>query len=280
MSWMEDLLTFVLHRNGVEHSPQRRKLNLVGAQLTDDPINGWTTVYIGDMNDWKGSVRAATTADLSATRTGNTLTASGNGNINTLGGIDSITDLDIDDLVLVKNEVSGADNGIWRFVDLGSVSTPWVMQRATLADESVEVTPGLTTYVEEGTVNGRTTWRLRTTSVVLNTTALSWESMVVNPCVSINQADSPYTVKLGQRVVLANPILAPITVLLPPAAEWRYGEIQVKDAAGNASAQTITIDPNGTEQIDGAATYVISTDYRGVTLYSDGSAIRVLNRSS
>ena len=47
--------------------------------------------------------------------------------------------------------------------------------------------------------------------------------------------------------------------------------IVIKDAGGNASANNITIDTEGGETIDGQATYVSSTDYESITLYSDGT---------
>jgi hypothetical protein len=39
----------------------------------------------------------------------------------------------------------------------------------------------------------------------------------------------------------------------------------------NASANTITIDPNSTETIDGALTFALSTQYASVTIITDGS---------
>lgn len=278
MTWMEDLLTFVLHASGVEHSPQRRKLNFIGAQLTDDAQNEWTTVYIGNTNDWKGSVRVATTADLSATRTGNTLTAIANGNINTGGGIDGVTTLAVGDLFLGKNEAAGADNGIWRFTDLGTAATPWTADRATLANESVEVTPGLTTYVEEGTANGGSTWQLKTTNVILNTTVLEFKSLTSIGYDLISNADSPYNANLALRTILADSALGPITVNLPPAADWEGETFYIKDSGGNAAAQTITVNPDAAETIDGAVLYNITNNYRSVAAYSDGAAIHIVNR--
>jgi len=277
MTWMADLLSFVLHSSGVEHSPQRRKLNFVGAQLTDDATNEWTTVYIGNTNDWKGSVRFATTQDMSATRTGNVLTASGNGNINTLGGIDGGTVV-LDDLVLFKDEAAAADNGIWRFTDLGSPSTPWTAQRATLADESVEVTPGLTTYVEEGYYNAQTVYQLITTGITLNTTALVFRRLDDSDFQEINWSFSPYTAIVAKRRIVVNLTSAsPVTIYLPPAAAWKGTSFWVKDM-DNAGLNSITIDASGSEQIDFAATYVINVRRRGVELYSDGTRIWVMNR--
>jgi len=65
---------------------------------------------------------------------------------------------------------------------------------------------------------------------------------------------------------------AAVTALTLPTAQTKSGRlIIVKDAAGNAATNNITIDTQGSETIDGAATYVINTNYGKVTLYSDGS---------
>ena len=45
----------------------------------------------------------------------------------------------------------------------------------------------------------------------------------------------------------------------------------IKDAGGNATANTITIDTEGSETIDGAATKVINANYGVVELYCDGT---------
>lgn len=48
-------------------------------------------------------------------------------------------------------------------------------------------------------------------------------------------------------------------------------EVIIKDAGGNANTNNITIDTEGSETIDGAATYVINTNYGIVRLYCDGN---------
>ncbi len=63
-----------------------------------------------------------------------------------------------------------------------------------------------------------------------------------------------------------------VTINLPAAATVGAGAMFViKDEGGSASLNNITIDPNGTEQIDGQATYTINTDGGSVTIYTDGS---------
>jgi len=123
--------------------------------------------------DPKGSVRAATNAALPAnTRTGNVLTASANG---VLTAIDTTVTLIVGDRLLVKNEATGANNGIYTVTSVGAVGAPWSLTRAIDADVSADVTSGLYCFVEEGTVNANAGYVLTTANpIVLNTTALSF----------------------------------------------------------------------------------------------------------
>lgn len=119
--------------------------------------------------DLKASVRAATTANLVATRVGSILTADANGALPAIDGVALI----VTDRVLVKNQVTGADNGIYTVTDLGSGGTPYVFTRASDADVSADVTTGMFSHVEEGATQARQRWALITAMpIVLNTTAL------------------------------------------------------------------------------------------------------------
>jgi hypothetical protein len=106
--------------------------------------------------DPKDSVRIATTANLSATYSngtsgvGATLTNSGTQAAFT---IDSIVGVQ-GDRVLIKDQATALQNGIYTITTVGTVSTNWVLTRAVDADQDPEVTPGAFTFVEEGTVNG------------------------------------------------------------------------------------------------------------------------------
>jgi hypothetical protein len=146
--------------------------------LSGDPVNALhaaTKQYVDNMAtglDIKGSVRAATTAVLPTnTRSTNTLTASVNGALPAIDGITMV----VGDRVLVKNEATSANNGIYTITSLGAVGAPWTMLRATDADGSPasEVTSGMFTFVEEGTTNADTGWVLTTNNpITLNTSSL------------------------------------------------------------------------------------------------------------
>lgn len=105
--------------------------------------------------DCKQSVRVASTASI---------TLSG---LQTLDGIA----LAAGDRVLVKNQSNATDNGIY-------VAATTVWKRSTDADESGEVTPGLTVVVESGTSQADSIWQLVTDGeIVLGTTALSFQNI-------------------------------------------------------------------------------------------------------
>ena len=103
--------------------------------------------------DVKASVRATTTANITLSGT------------QTIDGVVLIAG----DRVLVKDQSTGSQNGIYVVVSGGA----WT--RATDADTSTEVTPGMFTFVEEGTVNADSGWVLSTNSTItLGTTSLAF----------------------------------------------------------------------------------------------------------
>jgi len=133
--------------------------------------------------------RVATTAGLAATRTGNVLTASANGLLNT-AGIDTVKTLAVSDRVLVKDQTDAADNGIYTITNLGAAGAPWVMTRATDADASAEVIQGIWVMITAGRINIGLLCALTTANVItLNTTGLTWEFPSLDPCINGLAAD-------------------------------------------------------------------------------------------
>ena len=100
--------------------------------------------------DVKASVRLATTANLSANynNSGGTLTNSGSNAALSLDGVTVVAG----NRILVKDQSSGAENGIYVVTTVGDGSTAWVLTRAEDANASAEMTGGVFTFVEEGTV--------------------------------------------------------------------------------------------------------------------------------
>jgi hypothetical protein len=105
--------------------------------------------------DAKPSVRVATTANLAATYSngtagvGATLTASSNGALS-LDGVSPV----VNDRILVKDQSTAAQNGIYKVTTVGDGSTAFVLTRATPEDQPAELSGGSFVFVEEGTANG------------------------------------------------------------------------------------------------------------------------------
>lgn len=110
--------------------------------------------------DWKESVRLLSDTNIDIA-TGGLLT------------VDSVLTV-AGDRVLLVGQSTASENGIY-IADSGA----WV--RSEDANASAEVTAGLVTSVTEGTVYEKQTWKLITPdTIVLDTTALSFELMPVN----------------------------------------------------------------------------------------------------
>jgi len=145
-----------------------------------DIVNKLYVDSVANGLDWKDSVRACTD-------TGEDLTgAPYNGTYSAVGGtagtgeftgvdltnaVDGIT-LGLDDRLLVKNQGTGTQNGIYIVTTAGAAG---VLERAADSDTDADVTAGNATFVEEGTVCADTAWVITTDDpITLNTTAIVW----------------------------------------------------------------------------------------------------------
>lgn len=125
----------------------------------------------------KSACKYATTAalptvvyDNGASGVGATLTGAAFGALS----IDSAAP-SVGDRVLIKNQVSGQQNGIYVVTVAGSVSAAFVLTRSTDFDQTSEVTTGDAVYVSAGTVNDNTTWQMITDgTITIGTSSLTF----------------------------------------------------------------------------------------------------------
>ena len=91
------------------------------------------------------------------------------------------------------------------------------------------------------------------------------------PSVTLASPSTDYTISTtsgSEEIYILTPS-ADINVNLPAASTAGSGyKYQIKNMA---SANSLTIDPNSTETIDGSSTYVISNQYESITIVTDGS---------
>lgn len=111
-------------------------------------------------------------------------------------------------------------------------------------------------------------------NVSAGTGSINLDSGLIVSTTSLSNADTPYTV-LGTDYFLACDTGAGVLQVTLPAATAVAGRTYViRDVGGSASASNITINGGGTNLVGGgaaAATKVLSADYSGATVYSDGT---------
>jgi hypothetical protein len=153
------------------------------AAASDAATKGYVdTVAVG--LSVKTSPRVATTANLTATYVngasgvGATLTNSG-----TLAAlvVDGVS-LASPDRVLVKDQASSVQNGLYTVTTVGSGAVAWVLTRATDYDTAGEVVSGTYTVVTAGTTNTGTMWIMtQSAAITMGTTPIVFTALAVAP---------------------------------------------------------------------------------------------------
>ena len=101
--------------------------------------------------DVKASVKVATTGNLTATYNNGTGTLTNSGTQAAIS-IDNRT-LSLADRVLVKDQSTGAQNGIYTVTTVGDGASNWVLTRSSDANTAELLTGGSFTFVEDGDTN-------------------------------------------------------------------------------------------------------------------------------
>jgi len=152
--------------------------------LNADPtsaLHAATKQYVDNLSggiNFHAPCHVATTGNLSATYlngvagVGATLTATSVGALS----IDSHTPI-VTDRVLVWQQTAGLQNGIYTVTDAGSATTPWILTRATDADNSPagELLNGDFTFIQQGITYGGFGFILNTTgTITVGVTAINY----------------------------------------------------------------------------------------------------------
>lgn len=100
---------------------------------------------------------------------GATLTAGSNTTLTVDG-----TSAPLSTVVLVKNQASAFQNGIYTVTQAGSGGAPWILTRATYFDQAAEMLAGSYTFVTGGATNVGNSFVLQTAVATVGTDALNW----------------------------------------------------------------------------------------------------------
>ena len=192
------------------------------------PLGAATKQYVDDVASSLNvhrSCRTSTVAALSATYSNG---SSGVGA--TLTGTEALpvigaTTLSVADRVLVKDQVAGAENGIYVVT---STASPWVLTRATDFDGSFvgEIEAGDTTFIQEGTLAGSQWVQYTAGTIAVGTSNIAW-----------TQFGGPGSYSAGTGIGLASNVISNEGVLSATAGQ----NISVSQSTGN-----ITVGLTGT----------------------------------
>ena len=140
--------------NGLDLQSQKI-VSLADPSANTDAANKQYVDNVARGLQWKNPVRAASTADVTVASPGATL--------------DGVA-LAVNDRVLLKNQTTAAENGIYVWTAPGSP-----LSRAADADANGELAPGTSVSVAEGTVNTDKVFMIISdAAITIGTTAQSW----------------------------------------------------------------------------------------------------------
>ena len=96
-------------------------------------------------------------------------------------------------------------------------------------------------------------------------------SLLNTGTVSYDHTLSPYTLTGTQQFILIDPSGGDVTINIPDAATYPGREIKLK-LTENSNANTVTLQCQGADTIDGAAsnTTALDTQYEAISVVSDG----------
>lgn len=124
--------------------------------------------------------------------------------------IDGVT-LAVGNRVLVKDQATALQNGIYTVTNIGSVSTNWVLTRATDFDSPSQMTRGKTIDVISGTVNAVTSWMLTSTVATVGSDSITFaklaQSGITNILGTTNQVIVTITNGVATISLSSNPVL-------------------------------------------------------------------------
>jgi hypothetical protein len=123
--------------------------------------------------------------------------------------IDGVT-LAVGNRVLVKDQATVLQNGIYTVTNIGSVSTNWVLTRATDFDSPSQMVRGSVIEIISGTINSVTTWMLTSIVTAVGTDSLTFPKLSQNGISNVlgttNQITVTVTNNIATVAISSNPV--------------------------------------------------------------------------
>jgi len=238
---------------------------------------------------YKNACVVATTANLTATYSngasgvGATLTNSG---VQAALSIDGVS-LSVNDRVLVKNQSTPAQNGIYRVTTVGSGAVNWELTRATDYDTTAEITTGSYTNITAGTVNSGVLYFQSTSgSITVGTTAIAFSVLAIIIAGAGLVSTAPNTLAVnfasGAEAIagtVSDKPIAPDTLKAKLGTQTNHGLLV---GAGQTSAFTalavgstgqVLMGATGADPVFSAATYPSTTTINRILFSSANNTV-------
>lgn len=216
-------------------------------------INTHGQVVAASTTNISGTYANGTSDQSSGLGIGATFTASANGAIS-LDGVSPV----LNDRVLLKDQTTQTQNGIYTVTTVGAVGVPFVLTRATDANNSIagQVKAGDFVYINGGTANGGQGWVMNSTgtatggTIKLGTDSLNWV-----------QFSGVSDITAGAGLTRSGNVLAvgAGTGITVNANDVQLATVSQSNSSGTAGinfAQSVTVDSYG------RTTGVVSADVR------------------
>jgi len=257
---------------------------MTSGTIVNAPVNGTDIVNktyadaIASGIHFHEAVALATTAALPANTYNNgtsgvgaTLTANANGALS----IDSTLTV-VAERVLIKNEVAGANNGVYTVTQVGSAGTPYILTRATDFDSVGtgvdQIDEGDFFLVTSGAANLNTAWVQQTAPpITIGTTALVFQQfsapLVYSAGTGLNESPT-YTFNIANTTVVSGSY--GLAASVPTISINAQG--QITSASNTAIAIDASQVTTGTLAIAQGGTNSSATATAGGAVYGTGTA--------
>lgn len=171
---MTGAITLAADPSSAMHAATKQYVDGIASGINaHDAAKYSTTAALGTTGNLVGGT-ITTTYNNNTTGVGATLTiaTSSNWTAITIDG----QSLSVNDRVLIKNQASALQNGIYTVTSVGAVgnTTSFVFTRATDSDHTPELGAGDLVYIVAGTANAGTSWVITASITTVGTDAINW----------------------------------------------------------------------------------------------------------
>jgi hypothetical protein len=206
----------MLKKEDIDQKLQAPQPSPVGKPEVSDGANWFTLATENWVLNTLANVPAclvATTANLTATYVNGTsgvgATLTNSGTLAALS-IDGVA-LAVGQRVLVKDQTTAFQNGIYTVTNIGSASVAWILTRATDFDSVSQMVRGNTVEVISGTTNGVTEWMLTSIVTAVGTDSITFTRLAKSGIDSVLGTTNQIVVSISNNVatigLASNPVL-------------------------------------------------------------------------